>query len=180
MRDHYAEFLQTKISVNTLHSEVPKVPKVQIFVKKNHTFGTFGTTLPGVYQKKTFKNNSDLAEFKTEKFHEILNRFIENGITFDVSADDFQVIDNNQILKTSDKQFLELNDAAILCQLQQSLLMKHLFSHSPEQFEDFAFEIRERESIMTEVAETTYERYCTAVKDVTRNWFEHLMNKQTF
>lgn len=121
-----------------------------------------------------------MAEIKTDKFHAHLNQFIEVGISFEVSADDFQVVDSGQILKASDREFLELNESAILCELQQSLLMKHLFSHSPFLLNDFAFEIRERESILTEVAETTYERYCTAVKDVTRNWFEHFMNKQTF
>ncbi len=131
---------------------------------------------PGV----STKNLSELAEIKTDKFHAHLNQFIEVGISFEVSADDFQVVDSGQILKASDREFLELNESAILCELQQSLLMKHLFSHSPFLLNDFAFEIRERESILTEVAETTYERYCTAVKDVTRNWFEHFMNKQTF
>jgi hypothetical protein len=104
------------------------------------------------YSRHSSKNKEGLAELKTDYFHAVLNQFIADGITFDVSADDFQVIDNNQKLKVSDKEFLELNNAAILCTLQQSLLMKHLFNHSPEQFEDFAFEIQEREAIFSEVS----------------------------
>src|SRR5687767_7836596 len=55
------------------------------------------------YSRHSFKNNDELADFKTEKFHEILNRSIENGITFDVSIDDFQIIDETQFLKASDR-----------------------------------------------------------------------------
>lgn len=107
----------------------------------------------------------------------ILNRFIEKGITFDVSADDFQAIDANQTLKTSDREFLEINSAAILCTLHQSLLVKHLFSHSPEQFEDFAYEIEERESLMSKTTVVSYESHFAAVTDVTRRWFEQLISE---
>ncbi len=131
------------------------------------------------HSRHSFKNNDKLAELKTDYFHTELNRFIENGVAFDVSDDDFQVIDNNQKLKLSDKQFLELNNAAILCHLQQSLLVKHLFNHSPEQFEDFAFEIREREAIMTGGESETFLIYCEAVKDVSKNWFTDLLEKKT-
>ncbi len=187
MRDYYADFLQTKNSVNTLPREVSKVSKGQNMLK-NIPFDTFDTSLPGVYQKNNYlKNNDELADFKTNYFHSVLNRFIENGITFDVSADDFLFIDKAQTLKLSDMEFLKLNSAAILCQLQQSLLMKHLFSHSPELFEDFAFEIREREAIfsadclikpLTKTAETQYIFYFEAVKSVTKKWFNELLNTQ--
>ncbi len=121
-----------------------------------------------------------MANFKAGKFHEILNRFIENGITFEVFADDFQTIGGARILKTSDKEFLKLNGAAILCQLQQSLLMKHLFNHSPERFEDFAFEIAERECLNTPLRitdKTRYEIYFEAVKSTTRKWFADLLDE---
>jgi len=177
MRDYYTDFLQTKISVDTLPSQVSKVSKGQDTVK-NKPFDTFDTALPRAYQKNNYpKNNDELADYKTEKFHDILNRFIEAGITFDVSADDFQVIDGSHNLNDSDRDFLKLNVAAVLCHLQQSLLMKHLFSHSPELFEDFAFEIMERESIMTETLELNYELYCAVVRDVTQIWFERLLNE---
>ncbi len=127
------------------------------------------------YPKETFKNNDELREIKSGKLHEVLNRFIEKGITFDVSTDDFQVIDPANALKTSDRDFLELNSAAILCQLQQSLLVKHLFNHSPEQFEDFAFEIAEREAIMTGDRRESFSIHCEAVKDVSKNWFIRLL-----
>ena len=123
------------------------------------------------------KNNNELADFKAEKFHTVLNRFIEKGITFDVSATNFQIIDRAQILKTSDKQFLQINNAAILCHLQQSLLMKHLFSHSPELLEDFSFEIMERESLLTIPAKTLFEIYFEAVRSITLKWFNDLLNE---
>ncbi len=118
--------------------------------------------------------SNDLKSRK-RTIRERLNRFIDEGITFDVSADDFQVIDTNQILKTSDREFLEINSAIILCQLQQSLLVKHLFSHSPEQFEDFACAIAEREAIMTGDGIESFFIHCEAVKDVSKNWFIRLL-----
>jgi hypothetical protein len=123
----------------------------------------------------------ELSDFKAEKFHEVLNKFIIAGVTFDVSADDFQIIDSNQTLKASDREFLKLNGAAILCQLQQSLLVKHLFDHSPERFEDFAFEITERECLNTPLritAETRFEIYFEAVKSTTRKWFAELLGEE--
>jgi hypothetical protein len=139
------------------------------------------------HSRHSFKNNDELLDFKAGKLHEVLNRFIENGVTFDVAIDDFQIIDQAQVLKTSDKQFLELNYSIVLCQLQQSLLMKHLFSHSPEQFEDFAFEITERESIISEESLETqvtkgdknrFEIYFDAVKFTTRKWFAGLLGEE--
>jgi hypothetical protein len=156
--------------VNTLPKAVSKVSKGQDTTPKQ-AFDTFDTALPGVSQK----NNDELAEIKTNHFHKVLNRFIEAGVTFDVSADDFLIIDAAQKLKLSDLEFLKINKAAILCQLQQSLLMKHLFSHSPERFEDFAFEISERESLLTITAKTSYEIYFEAVKQTTRKWFADLL-----
>ena len=177
MRDYYADFLHNINSVNTLDNEVSKVSKGQKTGSKQ-PFDTFDTALPSTYQKKHApKNNDELAEFKTGYFHAELNSFIENGVAFEVSADDFQTIDNNQNLKTSDREFLQLNGAAILCHLQQSLLMKHLFSHSPEQFEDFAFEIMERESLLTITAKTPFEVYFESIKQVTKKWFSELLEK---
>lgn len=138
------------------------------------------------HSRQSFKTSDDLAQFKTDKLHEVLNRFIAGGITFDVSADDFLFVDTAQTLKLSDMEFLKLNGAAILCQLQQSLLMKHLFNHSPEQFEDFAFEVREREAIFSEDSlettltitdKTPFKIYCEAVKSTTRKWFVELLKE---
>jgi hypothetical protein len=133
------------------------------------------------------KNNNELAEIKTDYFHTELNSFIENGVAFDVSSDDFLFIDTAQTLKLSDMEFLKLNHSIVLCTLQQSLLMKHLFSHSPEQFEDFAFEILEREAIFSEVStnspltitdKTPFEIYFEAVKSITHKWFAELLEKK--
>ena len=120
-------------------------------------------------------NNDELADFKADYFHEVLNGFIKAGVSFDVSAGDFQTVDPAQTLKQSDREFLKLNTPAILCQLQQSLLMKHLFSHSPDKLEDFAFEITERESLLSITAKTTYETYFEAVKQTTGAWFKELL-----
>jgi hypothetical protein len=125
--------------------------------------------------RDSFKKTGELAEIKTAYFQAELNRFIEAGITFDVSADDFLFIDTPQTLKISDIEFLKLNSEAILCQLQQSLLMKHLFSHSPERFEDFSFEVMERESLLSITAKTLFETYFEAVKATTRKWFAELL-----
>jgi hypothetical protein len=139
------------------------------------------------HSRQSFKNNDALLDFKSEKLHKILNRFIENGVTFDVSTDDFQIVDNAGSLKTSDREFLELNYSITICTLQQSLLMKHLFSHSPEQFEVFAFEITEREAVISEDClnsqvtkgdKTRFEIYFRAVESVTRKWFDELLKKK--
>jgi len=136
---------------------------------------------PAFVSGHSFKNNDELAEIKTDYFHQILNRLIEKGITFDVSADDFQFIDGAQILKTSDREFLKINFSIILTQLQQSLLMKHLFNHSPEQLEDFCFEVAERECLNSPLritAETRFEIYFEAVKSTTRKWFDELLKEK--
>jgi len=135
------------------------------------------------HSRHSFKNNDELARFEADTFHQILNRFIADGVSFEVSADDFQTIDEAQFLKTSDKEFLKLNAAAILCQLQQSLLMKHLFNHSRERFEDFCFEITERECLnspLTITDKTRFEIYFEAVKSTTRKWFAELLNKKAY
>jgi hypothetical protein len=101
---------------------------------------------------------------------------------------DFLFFDERQKLKVSDMEFLKLNSGAILCQLQQSLLMKHLFNHSPEQFEDFAHEIAEREAIIlancpkTQLRitdKTRFQFYFDAVNQTTRKWFTDLLEKKT-
>ncbi len=65
--------------------------------------------------------------------------------------------------------------------------MKHLFNHSPERFEDFAFEITEREAINSEEClntqvtkgdKTRFEIYFEAVKSTTRKWFDELLKKK--
>ncbi len=179
MRDYYAEFLQTKISFNTPVNGVSKVAKGQKS-DSEQAFDTFATSLPTINQKiYAPQNNEDLEEIKTDYFHRILNRFIKNGITFEVSADDFHFIDEAQKLKLSDLEFLKLNNADVLCHLQQSLLMKHLFNHSPELLDDFAFEIKERESLLTITDKTPFEIYEEAIKDTTMKWFTDLLEKKT-
>ena len=121
------------------------------------------------------KNYDELIEIKTDHFHAVINRHIAAGIKFEVSADDFRIIDAGEKLKTSDREFLKLNESYILCQLQQSLLMKHLFLHSPNAFEDFAFEVMERESLLSLTAKTNYEIYVEAVKQTTKTWFQELL-----
>ncbi len=143
-------------------------------VEKNH-LRLVSSAFVRVHSRDSFKNNEEIREVKSEKLHEILNRFIENGITFEVSADGFQIIDCKQKLKTSDREFLEINSAMILCTLHQSLLVKHLFSHSPEQFEDFSCAIAEREAIMTGDGRESFSIHCEAVKDVSKNWFVRLL-----
>ena len=124
------------------------------------------------------KNNDDLAEFKSKQFHTRLNHFIADGVTFEVSADEFQVLDSDEKLKISDKEFLQLNRQDILCELQQSLLVKHLFSHSPEQFEDFVFSVNERESLLSITDKTRFEIDVLALRQTTKIWFAELLEKK--
>jgi len=116
-----------------------------------------------------------LFETHSESLTQSLNRMIEAGASFDVAADDFQVV-GSENLTTTDKYFLEQNKTGALCHLQQFLLVKHLFSHSPEQFEEFAFEIYEREAIITDGGEASFPVHCAAVKSVTAKWFARLLD----
>jgi len=179
---------QLRITANTPQSIVSAVIRSGEFrhLPENRTISDEGANqselvsavIRSSHSRHSLKTNDDWTRFEADTLHEVLNRFIEKGIAFDVSANDFQTIDGAQILKTSDKDFIQLNGAAILCTLQQSLLMKHLFSHSPEQFEDFAFEIRERECLKTPLRitdKTRFEIYSEAVKEVTANWFAELL-----
>jgi hypothetical protein len=182
-----ADCLETelRITANTPESLVSAVIRSDEFrhLPKNRTISDeaanqsdlVSAVIRSSVSRDSLKTNDDLAQFEADTFHAVLNRFIADGITFEVSADDFQAIDPAQRLKASDKEFLKLNGAAILCHLQQSLLMKHLFNHSPEQFEDFAFEIREREAIMTGDGRESFSIHCEAVKDVTKKWFAELL-----
>lgn len=117
--------------------------------------------------------SSDLGQtLKNSEIYKILNSQMAKGVNFQVSATDFTPIDRNNSLKSFDLNFLKEQKRAVLCFLQQSLLVKYLFSHSQELLEDFIFEVRERESLMTKVDESSYEIYFNAVEFVTRKWFE--------
>ena len=115
-----------------------------------------------------------LRERQSENLAQILNQMIERGAWFDVSADDFKVINADQLCQ-SDKDFLSVNGAAVLCTLKQSLLTKHLFSHRKDLLSDFAFEIAERESHLTENGTLSIEAHFEAVTTTTRIWFERLL-----
>ncbi len=121
----------------------------------------------------------NMADVVAESLQDVLTRFIRNGVEFNVFADGFRVTDSNQRLKAPDKNILKFNNSDVLCYLQQSVLRERLFSHSPEQFADFAFEIRERESLLPKAGKTPFEIYGEAVKQVTRQWFADLLEKKT-
>ena len=185
-----ADCLETelRITANTPESLVSAVIRSDEFrhLPENRTISDEAASQPDLVSavirssisRDSLKTSDDLAQFEADTFHAVLNRFIADGIAFEVSADDFQTIDGANLLKKSDREFLKINGAAILCQLQQSLLMKHLFSHSPELLEDFAFEITERECLsspLTITDKTRFEIYFEAVKFTTRKWFEDLL-----
>ena len=128
-------------------------------------------------QSSKTKDFNNLWEIKTNKLHAELNQLIKNGVTFDVSAEDFQIIINAQILKTSDKEFLKLNYSDVLCQLQQSLLMKRLFSIEPEKFEEFAADIYQHEDLAAKAFDITFQIHCDAVKAITKKWYEALLSQ---
>ena len=126
------------------------------------------------YSSENFRSK---AERNSKKLHETLNGFIDSGIVFDVATNDFSIVDNDKRLTGSDNEFLKLNYLSVLCELQQSLLTKHLFNNSPERLEDFLFEVTERESILTETDEMTFEIYCDAVTQTTKKWFDGLLKE---
>jgi hypothetical protein len=116
-----------------------------------------------------------VTETKTGHFQNMLNRFIDRGVWFEVSADKFLIYDEKETLKRSDLEFLKIHYSEVLCTLQQSLLTKHLFSHSSELLENFSFEIQEREALLQTIDENPFMIYQSAVKAVTRSWFEYLV-----
>jgi FtsZ-binding cell division protein ZapB len=59
------------------------------------------------YSRDSLKTSDELAQFEADAFHEVLNRFIADGITFDVSADDFQTIDGANLVKTEIEKLID-------------------------------------------------------------------------
>lgn len=118
-----------------------------------------------------------IRERQSEKITDILNSMIAAGVHFDVAEGELDVL-NTERLTQSDIDFLNVNGAAVLCTLQQSLLTKHCFSHSKHRLEDFADEISEREAILTECGKVTFDAHFEAVAMVTRKWFADLLNNK--
>lgn len=119
-----------------------------------------------------------LRERQGESLTELLNPMIEAGVWFEVSADKFLIFDEWQVLKLAELQFLKLNYSDVLCTLQQSLLTKHLFSHSKHLLSDFAFELYEREGILTGGGAVSIEAHFEAVRQVTKKWFTDLLSME--
>jgi hypothetical protein len=119
-----------------------------------------------------------LREQQDENLTDILNRIIQTGAHFDVTIDEFKTA-NSLDLRQSDRDFLDLNKSDVLCTLQQSLLSKHLFSHRKDMLSDFAFEIAEREAIMSGDGSESFFIHCEAVKDITKKWFLSLLEGET-
>lgn len=113
-----------------------------------------------------------IREAETMSLIDTLNQMVGRGASFDVGADKFNTFGT---VSQPDKDFLSINRESILCTLQQSLLMKHLFSHSQSSFSDFAFEIAERESHLTEQGKVSIEAHFEAVREVTQKWFTGLL-----
>jgi hypothetical protein len=102
---------------------------------------------------------------------ERLNRMITPGASFDVGADDFQTC-GAECLTDSEKQFLATNKSAVLCTLQQALLMKYLSLGDLRMFKD---EINERTAILNDGEETAppFE----VVAEVAREWFGDVLDE---
>ncbi len=103
---------------------------------------------------------------------------IEESTNFDVGTDSFELCGSDH-LQQLDGDFLILNKPVVLCTLQQSLLVKHLFNGSPDKLEDFSFEIYEREAITCEDGEQSETIHCEAVKQVTNKWFTYLLEEMS-
>jgi hypothetical protein len=102
-----------------------------------------------------------------------LNQMIDAGAAFDVGAESFEPCGAS--LSRAGQDFLSINKNAVLCTLQQSLLMKNLFSNSESSFSDFALEIAERESYLTEGGKVSIEAHFEAVREVTQKWFGNML-----
>jgi hypothetical protein len=116
-----------------------------------------------------------MRERQSEKLTDILNDMIGAGVCFDVSENEFQIL-NAERLNQAAIDFLTVNRREVLCTLQQSLLVKHLFSHAEHSFEDFSDEAYEREGILTDGGKVSIEAHFEAVRDVTKKWFAGLLN----
>lgn len=86
-----------------------------------------------------------------------------SGASVEVSIDDFQITGADR-LTDAQKDFIKANKIPILCTLQQSLLVKHLFSQQPELREIFI------EKIQTQGASAE------AAGEVTTKWFARLLD----
>jgi hypothetical protein len=99
-----------------------------------------------------------------------LNSMIRAGISFEVGATDF-LIHRESKSTGADSEFLKTEKAVILCTLQQGLLTKILFNHSPELLSAFSVNVKELESILIEAGAEDSAAYYEAVRTVTAEWF---------
>jgi len=122
---------------------------------------------PVAKQSKTEQASQPLNVSLTER----LNRMIAAGASFDVGANDFQMC-GAECLTDSEKQFLAANKPAVLCTLQQALLMKYLSLDDLRMFKD---EINERTAILSDGANISppFE----IVAEVSREWFADLLDE---
>lgn len=172
MRDYYAEFLEKKqgnVSVN----EVSKVSKAP-----NYPFDTFVTSQTSTNQDNFFADTLAAIDQSSPQPQSAiittLNSIIERGNLFNVTENNFEIIGE---ITEVEKDYLRINKEPILCTLQQSLLMKYLFSHSKYLFSDFAFEIAEAQTRRVEAnCLFTYEVYFEAVREVSKKWFVRILN----
>lgn len=112
-----------------------------------------------------------------ESISQKLDAMIEAGAAFDVAEHNFLVIGGERLTEQQ-RQYLIDNEKEVLCTLHQSLLTKHLFSHSPELLESFGFDIYEREAILAEENELyTDDIYFLAVSETSRKWFGKLLDE---
>jgi len=112
-----------------------------------------------------------LTQQQEPTLQERLNRLIAAGASFDVAADDFQIV-GADCLTGSEKQFLVTNKSAVLCTLQQSALQKYL---SLSDLQMFTYEFKERAAVISdgETLEPTFEIISTA----TGEWFADLLDE---
>lgn len=104
-----------------------------------------------------------LVEKQPVNLIERLNRMIALGTSFDVAADDFQIV-HDELLQEEERKFLTVNKIAVLCTLQQALLMKHLFQPQPDLLTNFIAKVNERDARFEDVCE------------ITTKWFARLLD----
>jgi len=109
---------------------------------------------------------------RTFSLADCINQMIKSSISFDVSADSFQLSGEISAATKEDIEFLTANASVILCHLRQMLLTRDIFNHEPRLLEDFKTEVKEREALAAiNPEDISTVVHTQAVIETTKSWF---------
>lgn len=171
MKDYFTTLLAEK-KQNTPEAQVSKGSKGQGTVEKE-AFDPFDTERPRVFQ-----DFSAMREERSFRFGEFLTTLVKRGIEFAAGIDKFNIVKGVDLLTGSEKEYLQVNYAEILGELQLVILCKLLFSHSAHLIEEFGHEVRERQAISADGELLSYEANFEAFRQTTAKWFDDLLQKR--